>query len=292
MSNNPQRIYGVFSSQEVRKVGTGTTTRKVVSKIFWFVEEMDDGTLSLQSINSNYIPTGQKKTIDKDALLEKYNPEPEFYTTVVYPKIKELDDKVSDADAHRDKGELYSAEFEYDNALKIDADNVRANFGIGLTYLERGESEKATNIFDRLISLEGTYDPKHKHLFNEFGMNLRKSKLLGQAMIYYQKALEINTHDENLYLNIARVYFEQKEIESCYETLIKVLELNPGNEIAIKFSTWLLDKNLITNDQYRALMRASNTPVKKQGAEQAENHDAEETDSDGDETDSTSLNEE
>ena len=244
-----EKIYGVFSSQEIKKVGTGTTTRKTVSKIFWFVEENPDGSITLQSINANHIPTGIQKVISQDELLQKYSPEPEFYTSTVYPKMKALEEKLDNADNARKRGENFSAEFEYDNALAVDASNVRANFGIGLTYLERGDNEKAANIFERLINLEGAYEPKHKHLFNEFGMNLRKSKLFDQSITYYKKALDFNKLDENLHINIARVYLEQENIPHCFEHVAHALECCPGNELALKFVDWLKAKSLITPDQ-------------------------------------------
>lgn len=75
-----KHLRGVFSSQELRKVGTGTTTRKSVTKTFWYAEEEPDGRLYVQPINSNYVPTGNKKYISKDELLTKFSPEPEFYT--------------------------------------------------------------------------------------------------------------------------------------------------------------------------------------------------------------------
>ena len=244
-----EKIYGVFSSQEIKKVGTGTTTRKTVSKIFWFVEENPDGSITVQPINANHIPTGAKKIIDQEELLQKYAPEPEFYTSTVYPKMRALEDKLDNADNSRKRGENFSAEFEYNNALAVDTANVRANFGIGLAYLERGDEAKANNIFERLINLEGAYEPQHKHLFNEFGINLRKSKLLDQSIIYYKKALDFNKTDENLHLNMARVYLELKNIELCFDHLTKALELCPGNELAIKFTDWLQAKKLITPEQ-------------------------------------------
>ena len=98
------RLRGVFSSQEVRKVGTGTTTRKTVAKTFWFAEEEEDGRLYVQPINSNYVPTGNKRYISKDELIEKFSPEPEFYIQTVYPKMRELSETIDRADAAREKG--------------------------------------------------------------------------------------------------------------------------------------------------------------------------------------------
>lgn len=249
------KIYGVFSSQEIKKVGTGTTTRKTVSKIFWFVEENDDGSITVQSINANYVPTGVKKAITKEQLLEKYSPEPEFYASAVYPKMKELDTTLNNADESRKNGETFTAEFEYNHALKIDVGNVRANFGIGLTYLDRGDTEKAKNIFDRLINLEGAYSEEHKHLFNEFGINLRKSKMFPQAVEYYNRALNLNKSDENLFINLARVYLELKKVDECFEALSAALQLSPKHEIATKFVLWLKDKSLITPKQFEQVQK-------------------------------------
>lgn len=133
--------------------------------------------------------------------------------------------------------------------------NVRANFGIGLTYLERGDSEKAKNIFQRLINLEGAYSEEHKHLFNEFGINLRKSKMFSQAVEYYNRALNLNKSDENLFINLARVYLEQKQYDSCFEALAAALELSPKHEIATKFVVWMKDKSLITPKQFEEVQK-------------------------------------
>ncbi len=242
----------VFSSQEVRKVGTGTTTRKTVAKTFWFAEEDDTGTIYIQSINTNCVPTGNKRVITKDELIEKYSPEPEFYIQSVFPRMRELNETLDRADAARTRGENFSAEYEYDTALQVDVDNVRANFGIGLTYLARGEAEKADNIFSRLVHLEGAFEEEHKHLFNEFGISLRKNKMFDQSLDYYLRALQLSKHDENLYANIARVYLERKDIPRCLEYLSKALHLAPNNTVLIKFLEWLTAKKLITPAQAAA----------------------------------------
>lgn len=240
-----KRIRGVFSSQEVRKVGTGTTTRKTVSKIFWFVEQAEDGNIFIQSINTNYVPTGLPKSITMEELLSKYSPEPEFYVQSVFPKMQQLAESLNKADESRAKGETFTAEFEYENALKLDEENVRANFGIGLTYLSRGESEKADNIFERLVHLDAAFEEQHKHLFNEFGINLRKNKMYNQAVDYYTRALELTKADENLHINMARALFEQKNYTACIDQLFQALELSPENTTVIQFLTWLDNKKLV-----------------------------------------------
>lgn len=247
-----KNIHGVFSSQEVRKVGTGTTTRKSVHKTFWFIEQHGDE-IVCQPLNTNYIPSGPKRTITLDELLAKFSPEPEFYQNSVFPKIQKLNNTIQKGDDHREKGENFSAEHEYQTALKVDSDNVRANFGIGLTYLERGDTSKAQNIFDRLVKLEGAFEEEHKHLFNEFGIQLRKNSMINQAVAYYGRALEISKTDENLYLNMARAQFENHDIDKCLLFLLKALNLAPNHAVSIKFLTWLLQKRLVPEEHMAAV---------------------------------------
>lgn len=240
-----ERINGVFSSQEVKKVGTGTTTRKTIQKTFWFCTEMDNGTLEVQPLNPNYVPSGPKKTITKDEFFASFSPEPEMYVSNVYPKMRELNQTIARADRHRAKGEHFSAEMEYGTALKVDEENVRANFGLGITYLERGESGKADNIFERLVRLEAAFEEEHKHLFNEFGIKLRKNKMLDQSISYYERAMDLAKKDENLMYNLARAYLDAQKYDKALDALLQALELNPKLEPGVKFLEWLINNKLV-----------------------------------------------
>lgn len=237
-------VRGVFSTQEIRKVGTGTTTRKTVQKTFWFVEQ-HGSEIECQPLNTNYVPSGPKRKISMEDLINKFSPEPEFYMNSVYPKMRELQHSVSQGDRHRENGESFAAEYEYARALKVDEDNVRANFGIGLTYLERGDASKAQDIFERLVKLDAAFEPQHKHLFNEFGINLRKNKMLAESREYYARALQLSPKDENLNMNMARVLLESKDMDGCVDYLLEALRLAPRHEQSLKFMSWLIQKNLI-----------------------------------------------
>ncbi|AMK12873.1 hypothetical protein AWY79_00615 [Pseudodesulfovibrio indicus] len=243
-----EKISGAFSTQSVSRVGTGTTQRKAIQKAYWFVEETDpdeDGNrvVLVQPLNNNNVPSGPKEPVLLPDFLANYNPELEYYQTQVYPRMRELKETLKRAEEQRDQGALYSAQFEFEAALDIDERNVRANFGLGLTYMERGETEKAGDIFKRVVTLDAAFSPEHKHLFNEFGINLRKSKLTDQAVEYYARALAISDMDENLHYNIARAYFERGDEADCRDSLKRALELNPNMEVAIRFLEFLDKKD-------------------------------------------------
>ncbi len=247
-TSSMEHVRGVFSTQEIRKIGTGTTTRKTVQKCFWFMEQQSDDVIECQPLNSNYIPSGTKRSITVQELLEKFSPEPEFYHSSVFPKMQEMQHAIDDGDTHREKGENFSAEYAYSTALSFDEENVRANFGIGLTYMQRGEKGKAQDIFERLVKLDAAFEQEHKHLFNEFGMNLRKNKMLEQAVDYYRRALELAASDENLHINLARTLLEAKDYGACTEHIMKALSLAPQHDTAVKFLQWLFSKNLVPNE--------------------------------------------
>lgn len=263
--SKPVDVRGVFSTQEIRRVGTGTTTRKTVQKTFWFVEQKGDE-IECQPLNPNYIPSGPKRKISMDELIAKFSPEPEFYMNSVFPKMQELKKTVASADKQRESGNNFTAEYEYSRALKVDEENVRANFGIGLTYLERGDKAKAQDIFERLVKLEAAFQPEHKHLFNDFGINLRKSKMLPQALEYYKRAQELSPNDENLYMNIARVQLETHEIDDCITNLLKALSLDPHHAPSLKFVAWLIKKNMVPEKRKAevaaAIAASKNAPAK------------------------------
>lgn len=248
-------VRGVFSTQEIRKVGTGTTTRKTVQKTFWFVEQ-HGSEIECQPLNTNYVPSGPKRKISMEDLINKFSPEPEFYMNSVYPKMQELQYSVRQGDRYRESGETFAAEYEYSRALKVDEDNVRANFGIGLTYLERGDASKAQDIFERLVKLDAAFEPQHKHLFNEFGINLRKNKMLAESREYYARALQLSPKDENLNMNMARVLLESKDMDGCVDYLLEALRLAPRHEQSLKFMSWLIQKNLIPSGKMEDVKQA------------------------------------
>ena len=239
------RIKGVFSCERIAKVGAGATVRKTTQTMFWFAEEDEEGRIWVQPLNPNYVPSGPKQEVPRDEFLETYAPEPEFYSSKVYPSIRKLNQTIAKAERYRANGETYSAEMEYGNALRVDEENIRANFGLGLTYLERGETGKADNIFQRLIRMEATFEAEHKHLFNDFGINLRKNEMYDQAVEYYSKALELSPSDENLHYNMARACFAKADIEKTVEHLRTALTLNKNLEIAQKFLLYLKKNNLL-----------------------------------------------
>ena len=87
----------------------------------------------------------------------------------------------------------------------------------------------------KLSQVEAIFEEENKHIFNEFGITLRKTKMYDEALANYMKALEISPQDENLYFNIARLYYDKEDGSKAQEWLDKALNINPDFREARQF---------------------------------------------------------
>ncbi len=229
---NGEPFQSVFSTQSESFIGFGATKRKVKQNIFVFAEEQADGTFLLRALNKNFVPTGKARRIEREELLARYLPEPDIYMNKVVPMMRRVREHVNTADAHRAGGAFMSAEFEYKNALRVDEEHIRATFGLGLVYLDRGETESASLVFRRIVTLDAVFETEHKHLFNEFGIKMRKNGMYAQALRYYFKAYRLTRDDEHLLYNIARTYYEKGRLALAGKFLDMALALAPSFEEA------------------------------------------------------------
>ncbi len=220
-------VKGAFSTDTEQFVGTRVLGR-VRQRVFVYAEEQDDGRVAIWRLSRNFIPTGAKRLIAKERLLADYLPEPSIYINKVVPLMRRLDESVAAADRHRERQELFAAEFEYKNVLRLDADHVKATFGLGLTYLERQEKDNADIVFRKIMRIEAAFTPEHKHLFNDFGIQMRKLAMYDEAMRYYGRAYRLCRTDEHLLYNMARTQYEKGRLKSARMMLSKALRLNPG----------------------------------------------------------------
>ena len=238
------RIEGVFSIEKTGKIGTGTTARRVKQVALYYCREIDGDVVEMQLLNPKHVPFGEIERISKDDLLNDYLPMPQLYKEVM-GNIRNIQKSIARGEKFRKRGETFTAEFEFNNALSLDEQNVRANFGVGLCLLARDENEKAQEVFQRIVKIDSAFNEEHKHLFNEYGIELRKKKLLDQAAEYYGRALELTQDDENLWYNLARAMFDKEEYAKAADSVTKCLEMNPEHEHGRKMLNYLNKKGLI-----------------------------------------------
>jgi len=233
-----RKIQGVFFEESTITLGTGNTQKTQKVKNYCQADQVDEEKVKLTFLGNEGKPTGIVIEIAYDEFLKRYTLDPNY--RVKTKDEAERDRHIAIAEKQRARGEHYSAEFEYTNALKIDPESVRANFGIGTLYMEMGDTGKAKEVFQKLSEIEAIFEEENKHIFNEFGIELRKANMIDEAFANYQKAITISPQDEHLYFNVARIYYDKKEWDNALKWLQKALEINPHFRDAQIFEALIL----------------------------------------------------
>ncbi len=217
----------VVSERDTQWLGTGTTRQKTARCIYFYAEKNEQGELFVQPLNGQDIPAGDKTLLDDADFCRRYKPEPLVFYNKVKPALDKLRDALDKGDAHRQAERFDKAQRAYAKALELDPDNLRAIFGLGIVSLALGCLEDAQESFDKLMSLEFPITGDTKHLFNEFGIRLRKNGMLPQALEWYSKALCCSRCDPHLFYNVARLHYELGEFAAAEDRLQRALELEP-----------------------------------------------------------------
>ncbi len=105
--------------------------------------------------------------------------------------------------------------------------NLRAAFAKGVMRLRRGDREIALREFQRLAAVTEGIIPAHKHMFTDFGVDLRKSRLPEQALQHFQRAVDLSPDDSHARFNIGRIYYELGKYRQAAAHLQKALDLEP-----------------------------------------------------------------
>jgi tetratricopeptide (TPR) repeat protein len=72
-----------------------------------------------------------------------------------------------------------------------------------------------------------SFESEHKHLFNEFGIQLRVSGMYAEALAFYTRAQELSPDDENLLYNMARAAHGLGDRKTTLTLLEHCLAINP-----------------------------------------------------------------
>jgi len=232
-------VLGVYSLVRTAETGHGATTRSYEQKTWWFVRRLNDDAYSVQALNANSIPSGPIAIISKGEFMRSYFPEPGFYEKRCLPFIESLKKKISQGEKYLAEQDMDGAEKEFCKALLLDEKNPKANIELGKIYLQGSDGKKLARALKRILGIDALFQEQERHLFNEFGICLRKTKHFAEAIAFYSKAIERNAADEHLDFNIARALAESGDRAAARTHLEHALALRPDFTAARQFLDFL-----------------------------------------------------
>lgn len=234
LSDYPQ-ILGVYSLQIQANIGTGGTADKHENVTYWYARQLSEKDFEVQPLNKHHVPSGVRSVMQQLDFLKQYTPEPTYYRIHTVPALETLARKIEEGENAFANGDMTEAESQFIKALMIDDKSVDANYGLGEVYSETKQFKKLRKVLTTLLGISEAFTYEHRQKFNSFGISLRKNGHYDESIRYYKKSLEIVSDDENVYFNLARVYFEKGQNDKCMGSLQSALDLNPGFVEAQKF---------------------------------------------------------
>jgi tetratricopeptide (TPR) repeat protein len=219
---------GVYLERIRSRVGTGDTSKNSTMENFWLAQRLPDGGIRMELLDNQDQPSGYAEIVDHEEFSKRFVLQEDFQPRSFDPQKERADKIAARAERHYEQEEYLSAEYEFSSALKLDQENVRANYGLGKTFLAQGEADKAKDIFGKLAHIQDVMLPTNKFIFNECGIQLRKLGMFGEAISFYRRALELEKNDENLWFNLGRALMDAGAPDKAAAALKRALALKPG----------------------------------------------------------------
>lgn len=120
--------------------------------------------------------------------------------------------------------------------------------------------DKAEAFYRKAMQVPGFDLRANIDVFNRLGSSLRKQGKWREALMEYDRALELSPEDENLYYNKALAYSDGHKADEAFASLKKTLSLNPHFHEAshvLAYNCALICKNAGRNERAAAFARAA-----------------------------------
>jgi tetratricopeptide (TPR) repeat protein len=98
----------------------------------------------------------------------------------------------------------------------------------GNVFLEKGEFDKAIELYKKAISL----NPKYSEAYNNLGLAYMNKGNLDLAIESYNKSLSLKSNDARVYNNLGVAYIRSNKLKEAITVLKKAIELSPDYDAA------------------------------------------------------------
>ena len=249
------RYLGVYFSIETKS----SSAIRADGKCHWYVWEWDAGTVLLIGINETMQPQGQPRILASSVFESRFSRDEDKTKTVPEPPVPYLDalsakkgyspsqpkpeeeaqykKYVEPREPRQTVKNIYSKE-----ELGLAESDARSSFNNGIDEYNKGLQDEAMRSFERPLIITAPWQRKHKHMFSDFGITLRKIKITKLALRYHTKALSLSPNEPNIIFNLARTHLYMGDFNSAGKLLAQVLAQKPDLKEALSLKEYI-DKN-------------------------------------------------
>lgn len=163
--------------------------------------------------------------------MKNYNGAIDIYNMMIAKKPNSIEPLFYKADAYKKLNDNKNAIAEYKKVLKMQPDNIDAKEGIRAIISSFSGEALMSYLKDEAISNPYDYDKQFNYAYE-----LHKNKNYPDAIVFYKKAIAINSKMPEPYINIAQIYRLQNETAKADAAVSHGLSNLPNNKelIAMK----------------------------------------------------------
>lgn len=236
---------GVYASYSNK---TATNTKKA-SKRYWFVWEDEQGYM-VQLLDNAYQPITEPRVLSIEAFEKNFVIQPHILAAPItsFQPINKTNTKKNIVRYNKQtkhissKSQVSNTNFdskknmiaEHKEAKYIDT-KLRSEFTTALERWHSGDNLTSLKTFEGLSNIQEGIVPEHKHMFTDFGVDLRKNSLPKLALLHFKRAVDLSPGDAHAHFNLARAYYELGNLNEAEQHLEKALSISPDFDIASKF---------------------------------------------------------
>jgi protein O-mannosyl-transferase len=181
------------------------------------------------------------KTISRNAVWKDYNTlyandikylensakANELYASELARQVNE--DMLKTKDLNKNMPKIRLAVKYFEKSLRIDSSNFMANNNLGLIYFVIfKDNQKALTYFKRSIQ----YRPDYGRGNFNMALTYERKKDFDSAIIYYDKMMTIEPNNQNVYINLANIYFDEKhDLQKAVDILDRFSKADPDNAL-------------------------------------------------------------
>lgn len=197
---------GVYSSAS--KEFSGARRR------MFFVWDNGQGSYDVQRVSGDFKPVDLIQTLPPRRFKEQY---------VLEPDIDVRPDGAGPLSRVVEQPSVGAAEVE---------STLREHFRKALLRCRRPQDrDAAIKALQTLAEVEEGIEPQHKHMFTDFGINLRKERQYALALSFCKRVLTIAPHDDHAHFNAARILLDMGNLDGAEQHILAAKDMNPANRI-------------------------------------------------------------
>ena len=149
---------------------------------------------------------------------------------------------------HHQENNLDKAIYYYDEVIKKNKENIKANLYLGVVFAQQRKFIEAKTQFQKILNIS----PRNIDALNNLGLIYRELNEIDKSIDCFKKVISINSNFITSYNNLSILYQNIKKYSEAEKILIKALDID-SNNLEIKLSLAILYKDILQFEKSKKL---------------------------------------